>query len=54
VFGTLEYRYTNLNAEGFVNAATDTRDGSRRPGIGDVRAGLAYKFDGSSIPLLVH
>jgi opacity protein-like surface antigen/outer membrane receptor protein involved in Fe transport len=50
-FGTLEYRYTNLGAAGFVNAATDSGDIARRVAIGDVRAGLAYKFDGSSLPL---
>jgi opacity protein-like surface antigen len=50
VFGTLEYRYTNLGAAGSASAATNAGDGARRVAVNDVRAGLAYKFDGSSFP----
>jgi opacity protein-like surface antigen/outer membrane receptor protein involved in Fe transport len=46
VFGRIEYRYTNLEMTGFVNAATDTADNASRVPISDVRVGLAYKFGG--------
>ena len=52
VFGSIEYRYTNLTASGFVNAATNSADAGYRTAISDVRAGLAYTFDGSSFQML--
>jgi opacity protein-like surface antigen/outer membrane receptor protein involved in Fe transport len=49
VLGRIEYRYTNLGTSSLVNAATDSADGGHRVPISDVRTGIAYKFDGSSI-----
>ena len=51
VFGSIEYRYTNFAATAFANAATDSADAGHRMAISDLRAGLAYKFDGSSFPM---
>ncbi|MGP0083487.1 MAG: outer membrane protein, partial [Steroidobacteraceae bacterium] len=49
VFGRIEYRYTDLRTAGFVNVATNaTEAGSNLP-ISDLRAGIAYKFDGSPV-----
>jgi opacity protein-like surface antigen len=47
--GRIEYRYTNLGTSSLVNAATDSADRGHRVPISDVRTGIAYKFDGSSI-----
>jgi outer membrane immunogenic protein len=49
VLGRIEYRYTNLGTSSLVNAAMDSADGGHRVPISDVRTGIAYKFDGSSI-----
>jgi hypothetical protein len=35
-----------------VNAATDSADAEHRMAISDLLAGLAYKFDGNSFPML--
>jgi opacity protein-like surface antigen len=46
VFGRVEYRFTDLAMPGFVNVATNSADPGGKVPISDVRAGLAYKFDG--------
>jgi opacity protein-like surface antigen len=54
VFGRIEYRYTNLGTSGFASSSTDSADGGHRAPISDVRTGIAYRFGGSLIPLLVN
>ena len=49
VLGRLEYRLTDLQMPGFVNAATGTADAGGRLPINDFRAGIAYKFDGDLV-----
>ena len=49
VLGRLEYRFTDLQIRGFVNAATGTADAGGHLPINDFRAGIAYKFDGDLI-----
>jgi len=44
VLGRIEYRYTNLEASGFVNAPTNSADAGARAPINDFRVGLAYKL----------
>jgi len=40
----VEYRYTNLEALGFVNAAANSADAGTRAPISDFRVGIAYKL----------
>jgi outer membrane immunogenic protein len=49
VFGRIEYRYTNLGSSSFVSVATNSADGANRVPINDLRAGIAYKFDGGLV-----
>ena len=44
ILGRIEYRYTNLEASGFVNASTNSADAGTRAPISDVRVGIAYKL----------
>jgi outer membrane immunogenic protein len=44
ILGRLEYRYTNLQASGFVNIPANIADSGTRTPISDFRAGFAYKF----------
>jgi outer membrane immunogenic protein len=44
VLGRIEYRYTNLEASGFVNAPTNSADNNTRAPVSDLRVGIAYKF----------
>jgi hypothetical protein len=49
VFGRIEYRYTNLNAPGFVSSAANCADGANRVPINDLRVGIAYEFSGGPV-----
>ena len=42
ILGRIEYRYTNLEAAGFVDAQTSANADTRAP-INDLRVGIAYK-----------
>jgi opacity protein-like surface antigen len=42
ILGRFEYRYTNLEALGFVNAPTNSADAGTRAPISDLRVGIAY------------
>ena len=44
ILGRIEYRYTNLEAVGFVNAPTNSADAGSRAPISDLRVGVAYKL----------
>jgi opacity protein-like surface antigen len=44
ILGRIEYRYTNLEAVGFVNAPTNSADAGSRAPISDLRVGIAYKL----------
>jgi opacity protein-like surface antigen/outer membrane receptor protein involved in Fe transport len=44
ILGRIEYRYTNLEAVGFVNAATNSADTGTQAPINDFRVGIAYKL----------
>ena len=44
ILGRIEYRYSNLEASGFANAATNSANAGTRAPISDFRAGLAYKL----------
>jgi outer membrane immunogenic protein len=44
ILGRIEYRYTNLEALGFVNAPTNSADAGTRAPISDFRVGIAYKL----------
>jgi outer membrane immunogenic protein len=44
ILGRIEYRYTNLEALGFVNALTNSADAGTRAPISDFRVGIAYKL----------
>jgi outer membrane immunogenic protein len=46
ILGRVEYRYTSLEASGFVNALTNSTDAGTRAPISDFRVGIAYKFGG--------
>ena len=46
VFGRIEYRYTSLATSGFVSVATNSAEDPNHLPINDLRAGIAYKFDG--------
>jgi opacity protein-like surface antigen/outer membrane receptor protein involved in Fe transport len=46
ILGRIEYRYTNLQASGFVNMPANIADGGTRTPINDFRIGLAYKLGG--------
>jgi outer membrane immunogenic protein len=48
VVGRIEYRYTSLEASGFVSTATNTAGASDHLPISDLRAGVAYKFGSRS------
>jgi opacity protein-like surface antigen/outer membrane receptor protein involved in Fe transport len=49
VFGRIEYRYTNLGTPSFLSVAANSADGANRVPINDLRAGIAYKFDGGPV-----
>jgi outer membrane immunogenic protein len=44
ILGRIEYRYTNLEALGFVNAPTNSADAGTQEPISDFRVGIAYKL----------
>jgi opacity protein-like surface antigen/outer membrane receptor protein involved in Fe transport len=44
ILGRIEYRYTNLEASGFVNAPITAADAGTSTPISDFRVGLAYKL----------
>jgi outer membrane immunogenic protein len=44
ILGRIEYRYTNLEALRFVNAAANSADAGTRAPISDFRVGIAYKL----------
>jgi outer membrane immunogenic protein len=44
ILGRIEYRYTNLEASGFVNAPTTAADAGTSTPISDFRVGFAYKL----------
>ncbi len=46
ILGRIEYRYTDLQASGFVNVPANIADGGTRTPISDFRVGFAYKFGG--------
>jgi outer membrane immunogenic protein len=48
ILGRIEYRYTDLQASGFVNVPANIADGGTRAPISDFRAGFAYKFGGGA------
>jgi opacity protein-like surface antigen/outer membrane receptor protein involved in Fe transport len=43
ILGRIEYRYTNLETMGFVNAPTNSADAGTQAPISDFRVGFAYK-----------
>jgi opacity protein-like surface antigen len=49
VFARIEYRHSNLGAQGFADAATNSADTANRLPIRDMRVGIAYKFNGDLI-----
>jgi opacity protein-like surface antigen len=44
ILGRVEYRYTNLEALGFVNTPTNSADAGTQAPISDFRVGVAYKL----------
>jgi opacity protein-like surface antigen len=44
ILARIEYRYTNLEVAGFVNAPTSSTDVGTQAPISDFRAGIAYKL----------
>ena len=48
ILGRIEYRYTDLQASGFVNVPANIADGGTRTPISDFRAGIAYKLGGGA------
>jgi outer membrane immunogenic protein len=44
ILGRIEYRYTNLEGLGFMNAPTDSADAGTRAPISDFRVGIAYRL----------
>ncbi|MBV9530828.1 MAG: TonB-dependent receptor, partial [Bradyrhizobium sp.] len=44
ILSRIEYRYTSLEALGFVNAATNSANAGTRAPVNDFRAGIAYKL----------
>jgi opacity protein-like surface antigen/outer membrane receptor protein involved in Fe transport len=48
ILGRIEYRYTDLQASGFVNVPANIADGGTRTPISDFRAGFAFKFGGGA------